>query len=182
MEIKLAETETELLQILTLQKENHVSLISPDVKKTEGFVTVKHDLNLLNTMNDLARQVIAVENGQVIAYALVMVKELKMDIPVLTPMFDMFKEINYKGGRLSDANFYVMGQVCVDKRYRGKGVFEMLYAKHREVYQSRFDLCITEVSSSNPRSMRAHEKVGFKTIHTFSDKTDEWNILTWDWN
>jgi hypothetical protein len=28
--------------------------------------------------------------------------------------------------------------------------------------------------------MRAHERVGFKTVQTFRDATDEWNILVWD--
>lgn len=30
--------------------------------------------------------------------------------------------------------------------------------------------------------MKAHESIGFKTIHTFEDETDQWNIIVWDWN
>ena len=65
--------------------------------------------------------------------------------------------------------------------HRGKGVFRALYNKHKEAYVSTFDLCLTEVASSNVRSMRAHEKVGFKTIYNFKDQTHDWNIMCWDW-
>jgi hypothetical protein len=77
--------------------------------------------------------------------------------------------------------YYVMGQICVAENYRGQGVFDGLYQKHREKYSSQFDLLITEVSKRNTRSMKAHERVGFKTVHSFRDHTDEWNIILWDW-
>lgn len=180
MEVILAETDEHLEEILRLQKENHIALISSD-NKSDGFVTVIHDLPVLQLMNSLNKQVIALENGQVIGYALVMPKELKDSIPILVPMFDMFEVIPFKGRQLSTWNYYVMGQVCIAQSHRGKGIFEQLYLKHKETYSKQYDLCITEVSTSNPRSMRAHEKVGFRTIHTFEDKSDQWNILTWDW-
>lgn len=74
-----------------------------------------------------------------------------------------------------------MGQICVAEGYRGQGIVDKLYASHRELYSKKFDFCLTEVSTSNARSMKAHERIGFKTIHTFTDATDEWNILLWNW-
>jgi L-amino acid N-acyltransferase YncA len=74
-----------------------------------------------------------------------------------------------------------MGQICVDKAYRGKGVFELLYQKHREIFEKSYDFIVTEISTRNTRSLRAHEKVGFKTIHTYRDSMDEWNVVVWDW-
>ena len=50
------------------------------------------------------------------------------------------------------------------------------------MYFGIFDFCLTEVSTRNLRSMQAHEKVGFRIIHTFKDENEEWNILLWDWN
>ncbi|HEY3429986.1 MAG TPA: GNAT family N-acetyltransferase, partial [Cyclobacteriaceae bacterium] len=113
---------------------------------------------------------------------LVMLKSFQDLIPVLVPMFNMFKEIPYNGKFISDYSYYVMGQICVAEDYRGLNIVDKLYAKHKEMYFSKFDCCITEVSTSNARSMKAHKRVGFKTIHTFSDATDEWNILLWDWS
>jgi ribosomal protein S18 acetylase RimI-like enzyme len=132
-------------------------------------------------MNNEAKHIIAVDNDKVVGYALTMLKEYKNLIPVLVPMFAVFESIEYENTKLNNVNYYVMGQVCVADTHRGKGIFKALYEKHKEVYASKFDLLLTEVSSSNLRSMRAHEKVGFKTINTFKDATDEWNILSWNW-
>ncbi len=74
-----------------------------------------------------------------------------------------------------------MGQICIAKVYRGQGLFEQLYNYHKEIYQPQFDLFVTEISTRNHRSLRAHEKVGFKTIHTHRDNLDEWRVVAWDW-
>jgi L-amino acid N-acyltransferase YncA len=74
-----------------------------------------------------------------------------------------------------------MGQICVDKEFRGKGLFEELYQGHKEIYGSGFDFIITEISTSNHRSLRAHEKVGFETIHQYTDEMDEWAVVVWNW-
>jgi hypothetical protein len=57
----------------------------------------------------------------------------------------------------------------------------MLYQHHKNLYESRFEMLITEISVSNPRSQKAHEKVGFKTIYQYHDTIDEWNVVAWDW-
>ena len=179
--IKFAETKQELEQILKLQDLNHVRNLSPEDKRSNGFVTVKHDLELLTKMSNSAPQIIAKYNDEVVGYALVMLKEFCEMIPVLTPMFEMFNKLSYKQKQLSDYNFYVMGQICVSENHRGQGIFESLYLKHKEAYSDKFEICLTEVSVNNSRSMRAHERVGFQTIHSFQDETDKWNILLWDW-
>lgn len=180
--LKLADSTTELEQILSLQEKNLVHYVSESDKKSNGFVTVRHDLALLKKMNAVARQIIAKDEDKVVGYALVMLKSFSSMIPVLQPMFDMFGELTYKGKSLEDYSYYVMGQICIADTHRGLGIFEGLYAKHKEIYSPQFDICLTEISSSNPRSMRAHEKVGFSVLHNFDDKTDNWNIMIWDWN
>lgn len=179
--IKPAETSNELEQILSLQEANLAQHVSTADKKKNGFVTVKHDFAVLKKMNAAASQIIAKDGERVVGYALVMPKEFSAFVPVLIPMFEMFEKLSYNGKTLTDYSYYVMGQICIADTHRGKGIFEQLYAKHKQTYSKKYELCLTEVSSSNPRSMRAHEKVGFKTIHNFEDKTDNWNILLWDW-
>ncbi len=179
--LKLAETNDELQQILSLQEKNLVQNVPATNKTANGFVTVKHDLYVLQKMNAAAKQIIAKDGDKVVGYALVMPKSFSGMIPVLQPMFEMFGKLSYNGKSLEDFSYYVMGQICIADTHRGIGIFEGLYQKHKEIYSKQFDICLTEVSSSNPRSMRAHEKVGFKLIHNFDDKTDNWNILVWDW-
>lgn len=172
-----ASTDDELHQILNLQRDNHTSFISQLQARTEGFVTVMHSFPLLKDMNNAAPQIIAKDADKVVGYALVMLKSFAKMIPMLQPMFDKLAEIDYDEREISNYSFYVMGQICIEKPYRGKGVFDALYQKHEEIYGRLFDLCVTSVSTSNMRSMRAHERVGFRIVHTFRDATNQWNIL-----
>ena len=96
-------------------------------------------------------------------------------------MIDNLETIDYKGKPLLAYSYYVMGQVCIDKEYRGKGIFSMLFQKHKEIYSDQYELLVTEISTKNLRSQKAHEKVGFTTIYTYTDTVDEWNVVVWDW-
>jgi ribosomal protein S18 acetylase RimI-like enzyme len=174
-------TDADLKQILALQRNNLPANLTEERRISQGFVTVQHDLPLLRSMNSSARQIIARDDNRVIGYALVMRPELKYIVPVLIPMFELLETLFYKGVPLPESRYYVMGQICVDEAYRGVGIFDGLYQKHREVFSPEYDYCVTEVSTRNLRSMKAHQRVGFKTIHTFRDETDEWNIVLWDW-
>lgn len=176
-----ATSDSDLNQILALQRINHSSAITPEKASQDGFVTVVHSFELLKKMNDAAPQVIAKDEEQVAGYALVMLRSFEDMIPVLKPMFQRLSTINYAKRSIVDHSFYVMGQICVAEAYRGKGIFDSLYHRHRDLYQSDFELCVTSVSTRNQRSMRAHERVGFKIVNTFRDATDEWSILAWDW-
>lgn len=178
----LVTTEDELQRILQLQQLYLKGHNSQSEEKEQGFLTVHHSYEMLHQMHLLSPSVIIKDGEKVIAYALVMAKELKGLIPVLKPMFDMFENVSYKNQPLNSYHYYVIGQICVAKEYRGMGVFDMLYQKHKAEYSGRYDFTITEIATSNGRSMRAHERVGFKTIYQYSDATDEWNIVLWDWS
>ena len=118
-----------------------------------------------------------------IGYALVMETECRTFIPVLYPMFDMLDSIEYPDGHpvLTPGRSYIMGQICVDKSWRGKGVAQAMYAEHRRVMsQKGFELCITEISTKNIKSMRAHERAGFKVIKKYQDSTDSWAVVAMD--
>ena len=181
IEIKEAILKEELVEILALQEKNHREVLVVEKGLENGFLSVRHNLNLLEQMNNKAPQVIGKVNNKVIAFALVMLESFKDSVPALIPMFETLGEVSYKGKKITLYNYYVMGQICVDESYRSMGVFDRLYEKHKEVYSKRFDICVTEISSKNLRSMAAHKRVGFEVVYTFKDQTDEWNIVVWDW-
>jgi hypothetical protein len=172
----------DLKQILRLQKENLPENIGDIEMRSEGFVTIRHDLNTLEQMHRLAPSVIIKNDDRVIAYALTMLKECRQLIPDLEPMFALFDKLNWKNKPLKDYHFYVMGQICIAKAFRGQGLFEQLYQQHKKIYNTRYDLFITEISVRNHRSLRAHKKVGFKQIHTHQDELDKWEVVAWDWS
>lgn len=132
-------------------------------------------------MNVQQAHVIIKDNDKVIAYALVALKASRKFHPDVDAMIKQLECVNYKNKPLSHYRYYVMGQVCVDTAYRGKNVFQMLYAYHKKLFENHFDFVVTEISTSNKRSMQAHEKVGFNTIYTYRDALDEWNVVVWEW-
>jgi ribosomal protein S18 acetylase RimI-like enzyme len=157
---EVASSQSDLNQILDLQQMNHATALSAEDAARDGFVTVKHTLDLLTKMNSAAPQVIAKDKDAVVGYALVMLRSFESMIPVLQPMFERLSGITHHGKRITDHTFYVMGQICVDANYRGQGVFDGMYLKHRELYSRQYDLCATSVAIRNHRSMRAHERDG----------------------
>jgi predicted GNAT family N-acyltransferase len=177
-----AASEDELLKIIELQRRNLPENLSADEMQREGFVTVKLDLPVLKKISGNYRHIIAKDKDEVAGYCLIMLKEFKNEIPILVPMFDQIDGLQYNNKPLREVGYFVMGQVCIAKEYRGKDLFKGLYHALRDQMQDRFGLVITEVATRNLRSMKAHKKVGFKTLLEYlSPEKEEWALIYWDW-
>ena len=171
----------ELQQILDLQQQNLKQFITADEKQAQGFLTMQFNLPMLETLQAIAPSVIIKYNNEVVAYAMTLTLEGRKAYPDLEPMFVNFEKLQWQGKPLYAHRFYVMGQVCVAKEHRSKGLFDKLYQHHKEVYRPQYDFIITEISTSNLRSIQAHQRVGFETIATYQDSMDYWNVVVWDW-
>jgi GNAT superfamily N-acetyltransferase len=174
-------TNDELLQIHRLNQQNLKQNVTVEEQNKEGFVSWLYAVDLLKKMHELAPSVIVKDGEKLIAYALTTLKEASVFHSDLAVMFRNLEKVEYKGRPLFSYRFYCMGQICIDKNYRGKGLVNALYQKHREIYRNDYDFLLTEISSRNTRSVKAHEKTGFETIYTYSDAMDEWKVVVWDW-
>ncbi len=175
------ESEADLEAILALQRENLATNLTAAEIAREGFVTVVHSLETLRRMHALAPSIVARGGDRLAGYALVMPAESRVLLPILEPMFRLFEGLSWRGRPLRDRRWYVMGQVCVAKEFRGTGVFDALYAEHRARHSAGHDLLLTEIATRNTRSMRAHARVGFEVVTTYRDETDEWAVVAWGW-
>jgi ribosomal protein S18 acetylase RimI-like enzyme len=172
-EVGRVRDDRDLEQILDLQRRNLPRSLDAGTAAEQGFVTVEHSLGVLRRMHELEPSIVARSGASLAGYALVMPVACRAFIPVLDPMFQRLEGLK---GR-----FYVMGQICVDRPWRGRGVFDALYHAHRDHLRTRYDLVVTEVSVRNTRSLRAHERVGFRELQRYRDATDDWVIIAWDW-
>lgn len=166
--------------ILALQAENHKSILSESAKKAQGFVTVRHDLDLLWRMNQDSPSTIARgDNGALAGYCLMMPRPFRKDIPILEPMFERLERLHHQGLSVDTRRWFIMGQVCVAEAFRGMGVFDGMYAHLFEQYRAQYDWVITEISEQNPRSMRAHERVGFEVLHQYVNEAtgEKWSMV-----
>jgi ribosomal protein S18 acetylase RimI-like enzyme len=103
-------------------------------------------------------------------------------VPILAPMFERLRTLAHRGRSLAELPHYVMGQVCVDARHRGRGVVDAMYREHRAQLAGRYALVVTEIATRNTRSLRVHERVGFTTLEVYRDALEEWAIVGWDWS
>jgi ribosomal protein S18 acetylase RimI-like enzyme len=179
--LQLVTNSKQLEQIARLSAENLRTVLGESEKAEQGFITWEYDLKLLQGMHAIAPSVIAIWNDQVVGYALVATHAMSSVHAEMNIMLNNLATLTYQGKPMNDYKFYMMGQICIAKEHRGQGLFDKLYAHHQKIYQGTYDILLTEVSTSNHRSMRAHERVGFTTIHTYHDHMDEWNVVVWDW-
>ena len=172
---KRAETESELRQILNLQQANLPKSLTEEERKKEGFVTVEHDLSLLKRMNDRCAHFIAVSNNDVIGYALSMHSDFGDEIEVLVPMFSEIQNVVP-----SNETYIVMGQICIARDFRRKGIFRRLYEEMRKGLIPEYDKIITEVDSKNLHSLEAHLAIGFKRLENYESDGHIWELIYLD--
>lgn len=169
-------------QILNLQKKNLREQLSHEEIITQGFVTVEHDLKMLQLFSNPYPHIIAKNKDEIVGYALVMLPHYANHIEILKPMFHQFKKVFFKNKNLTKHRFFVMGQICIAKPFRGKGIIKGLYDHMKMQMQKDFDFVVTEVDKLNTRSLKAHYNIGFKNINEYkSPDAKQWVILLWDW-
>ena len=135
----------ELEQILELQQRNLPTQLSPAEKAEEGFVTVSHTLELLERMNSACPHTLAKDGDRVVGYALSMHPKFRNEIDVLKPMFDQIETAVSE-----NEQYIVMGQICIDKAYRKKGIFRGLYTAMKRRIQQEFTITLLSFISTVP--------------------------------
>ena len=170
-----ASSDDDLRQILVLQQQNSIKAVASAEKEKEGFVTVSHNFETIKKMNLSCPHIIAKDGDILVGYALVMLKEFRDEISVLSAMFETATLL------LGNKNFVAMGQVCIAKEYRGKGIFRGMYQFYKEELKETYDCLLTEVATKNQRSLKAHLSIGFKILKTQVSNSISWELITWDW-
>lgn len=173
-------TDDHFEQILQLQKQNLYTSLTKEQQAQQGFVFAEHDMERLKIMAAEIPQVVALHQGRVIGYNLAMTRGMKEILPILVPMFEEFEKTSFKGKLLGAYSFMVGGQVCVNAEFRGQGLLSKLYHETRNRISKDYELCVTEISSRNPNSLKTHQKMGFQIAGTYHDGKEPWNVVVWE--
>lgn len=172
---KRATSDSELKQILAIQKRTLKGAASPEEEQDQGYITVPHTFDILKKMNEACPHILAMDDHCVAGYALTMLESFRDDMDILTPMFDTADTL------FPNKNYLVMGQICIDKKYRGKGIFRGLYEFYKQELSTEFDCLFTEVATLNTRSLNAHLAIGFKVHYTQVTDGTSWEMISWGW-
>lgn len=181
--ISTAQSDADLHAILALQKKNLRQYISAEQAASQGFLTAEYSFDYLQLMHQHSAHIVAKDGENVVGYCLALVPELLKDQPVFESYLAAYQQVSWKEKPLNEYAAVLVGQLCVAQEARGKGLVEALYQGFKKEHQQTFKLVLSDVSTKNPRSMRAHERVGFIPIHTFDDAftQESWTILVWEW-
>jgi len=178
---QLVSTEKQIEQIAALSNANLSANITAETKAKEGFVSWKYTPEILETLHAVAPSVIVMDGAALAGYAITLTPDSLDTYPAAIPTYEHASTLIHNGRPLGRQRFYLMGQICVAEAYRGQGLVGALYEGHRRFYHHQFDLLLTEISIANPRSLKAHQKVGFQVIDTHHDPQGEWDVVLWDW-
>lgn len=163
-------------KVVELQDANLVSVLTEDAK-ADGFLSGSFDAQQYSAMNDDVCVVVAREEGKLLGFLAVGSPEFNKSHSLPAAMISMFPKLEYRGKNLDQYQCCIAGPVCVDKDARGKGVFQALYEELHRLLPENIDLITTLVSTSNPRSLRAHEKVGLELLTQFEHQSRQFNLL-----
>jgi GNAT superfamily N-acetyltransferase len=146
-------------------------------------VTAVHTIEQLKQINDAENAVVAFDNDKIVAYAIAMrIEACPLELAVYKDLFDTLDGLSYKNKKLSEYKMILVGQLCVDKAYRGQGLVPNLYKTYKEILSKNYEIAVTDINEKNPRSLKAHQNSGFEVIHTFNEKSssNNWHIVLMD--
>ncbi len=164
-------------QILALQARYHASALPAEAQAREGFVYARHSLPLLRRMAAQLPQAVALDGEALAGYCLALPLALSGELPALAPMFEQLGRCRYRGRPLGERAFFLGGQVCVDRPWRGQGLIGRLYDCVARHAPPGFELCVTEIALRNPLSLRAHLRIGFEELARYAGGGEEWSVV-----
>ena len=157
IEIRQAEMQ-DLDGVKALLKANHVDNLT-EAQRADGFVTTNMTDAQMQELSAMKTGItIASDSGKVVAFAFAAAWDYWKQWPFFVNMIGELPKYHYLGQELSTENSYQYGPVCVDRAYRGQGIFETLFQTSLEGMSDRFPVMVTFVNHKNPRSHAAHTK------------------------
>lgn len=154
--------------VLALHSRFHSDTIAPEDRK-DGFVTTPFTEELLAVLIEKEGGLFLTEDGTRLAgYAMAASWEFCSRWPLFRHMIAHLGDCSYQNTRLTTQNSYQYGPVCLDKPYRGQGVFPELFRFALAAMAETYPYMVTFVNKANPRSLKAHEKLGLHRLKEFS--------------
>lgn len=175
VKISLA-SRSDFSDILELQRRNFLNNISPE-DKADGFLSIEFTESMLEEiLNDLLI-IKAFTVEKLVGYRMAQTLEFNQRFPLIASIIEKFPNLEFRGQKLSNLRTFIFGPICIDKDWRGKGINQLMFKFMLEHVKSRYDVGVTFVSESNPRSLAAAKKNGISLIDTICFEEKIFKIL-----
>ncbi len=179
MEYRMAK-ESDIEGVLALHKKYHVDTVSEE-DRADGFVTTQFDGELLRELIHREKGLFVAEEGdRIAAYVMAASWGYCSRWPLFQHMIERLGEVTFLGQTLTCDNSYQYGPVCIDGEYRGTGVLERIFDLARKEMGRRYPILVTFVNKKNPRSARAHSRMGLTVALEFEYRGNAYYEYVYD--
>lgn len=163
--------------ILQLQSQNTLENLSPEQRK-QGFIVSQMDEKQLDSINRGLGILVAIEDEQVAAFVCLARTHQQPRPPVVDAMLEAISQQQFHGKALNELRVFLYGPVCIDNRWRGKGVLSQLFAAVKVHTCKDFDVGAAFVNHDNPHSLAAHVKgLNMTPICEFTCQQQHYQLL-----
>lgn len=168
--------------VLDLQKLYLVSNLTEEEKKS-GFVTTPFSVEQLTYVINNKGLFIAKDNNKIIAYIFAEGWDFFCQYPIFEHMISLFPKLNFLDFEINSISSFQYGPICIDKKYRGKGLINSLFEFMRIHVVKKYPLSLTFINKTNIPSYKAHtEKLKWTVIGDFEFNNNNYYILAYDMN
>lgn len=145
------------VSIVRLNADNFISNLSPENRR-EGFLSAIFSVEQVEAMAQDLGVTIACAGGEVVAFLCAFRNDFNHGSPVVAKMIESYPRTKFEDKPLTEYNTYAYGPVCIDRRYRRKGLLRGLYEAQKIDLAGAFEVGVALISRDNPHSMDAHVK------------------------
>lgn len=150
-----------------LLDENFRGTLDTDEMK-DGFISVRFSFDDLKEMANDGITIVARAGDKIAGVLCTQTCDYNLrKVPLGARLIGAMQDKLISGVPIEADKSLVCGPVCISKDFRGQGVLVKLYDALKIAAAGKFTTGLTLVSQANPRSIRAHEKLGFEKIETF---------------
>ena len=167
--------------ILSLQ-EKYLYRNLNDEERKSGFVTTPFTvIQIEEIIKQNGIFVAEDENDVIIAYAFAGSWNYFEQWEIFNFMVSRFPKLSFDGREITTENSFQYGPVCIDKRYRGKGLLNLIFEEMRIEFYKKYPISITFINKVNVISEKAHtEKLGWVIIDEFEFNNNTYIGLAFD--
>ena len=179
LEYKVAEL-SDIEATLKLHAKYQVDTIDPNDKK-DGFVTTPFSKEELTDLIEKESGLFIAKDGdEVVAYVMSASWEFWSKWAMFAFMVQNLKGKSFKGVPITNENSYQYGPIAIDKRYRNSEVLFNIFNFAREHMAKKYPILITFVNKINPRSFKAHSKLGLEVLSKFEYNNNQYYEMVYD--
>lgn len=161
--------------VLKLQ-EKYLYRNMTEEERKDGFVTTPFTYQQIEEiLKENGLFVAKNKNGVVVAYIFAASWKYFEQWEIFNYMVSRFPNISFQNQKITTSNSFQYGPVCIDKKYRGQGLFNRLFEEMRLEFVKKYPISITFINKINQISTAAHtRKLGWEIIDEFEFNNNQY--------